>query len=875
MLRQSLATLPQTLDETYERILTSIPREDCVYAIRILQWLTFSARPLSIDEVAEVAAIDVAREPTFDRDEVLVDPLEALAICSSLVTFTTNPQRIITLAHYSVQEYLASDRIKQGSAKQYSMQKVECHKAMTIGSLGYLNMFRHPISEKSIKVSALARYSAQFWNHHLRKTKGETDELSRLVLSLFSEKGPTRLTWLRLYNPDNAVTNAALDLETAATPLYYAALMGLSKITKLLLDQGADVNAQCGSYGNALQAASFKGYEAVVQLLIFAGADVNAIGGRFGNALQSAAVNGHDRIVEALLNANAEVNMQGGSYGNALNAALLRTQETTVRILVESGADVGLDVQLKGAIHYAVDQAQCTSSLVSMLWQHGAPLNTIDVKNMTPLHYCVKHGHKTIMRQLIDAGVPIDSRVCRQDRAGRVGDFVSADGLVSESGDTALGLTSLHFAALTGDGTISKFLLEHGADPNALSEYYETPLHLTLRNTLLGIEYKDDWRTDRFWFHRTGPFFEKGKYRVRAVISNVSDSRKSVLDVLLADPRTSVTAVDNKGESPLHAIRYGQPQSACFVEKLVFRGAILSTGNASQQTPLHLASRAGDLTAVTTLLRMGAKVASTDERGLNALHYAAQSGHLQTMITVLDCEEAKVLELISSKDQSGQNVLHHSMSKHSNKGVEAVRWLLGQGVDGSELDDSGISPLSKLIRDSMWPIDLEISRLLLDHSKEDALFIDCDGHTLAHSCAMSLDTLDVHILRFLDEQGADLAKKDNDGRTVLHCAAIGGSLTDQSMEFLLNLVGIQAEEKDKNGSTALQYAIEEASKVAKSSTWSSIRRERTKHILLNDYGDRRSKSTSFAQLFADRYGVSVSLLPDWNTLRPKTEPKLE
>jgi hypothetical protein len=132
MLRKSLATLPRTLDQTYDRILSAISEEYSEYAMRILQWLTFSARPLSVTEIAEVIAIDVARDPAFNRDEVLEDPLEALNICSSLVTITTNEadgisrpsQQMISLAHYSVQEYLVSDRIKQGSAKQYSINNL-------------------------------------------------------------------------------------------------------------------------------------------------------------------------------------------------------------------------------------------------------------------------------------------------------------------------------------------------------------------------------------------------------------------------------------------------------------------------------------------------------------------------------------------------------------------------------------------------------------------------------------------------------------------------------------------------------------------------------------------------------------------------------
>ena len=51
---KALKLLPKTLDETYERILQSIPDNRKSDAIRILQWLIFSARPLRIEEVAEL-----------------------------------------------------------------------------------------------------------------------------------------------------------------------------------------------------------------------------------------------------------------------------------------------------------------------------------------------------------------------------------------------------------------------------------------------------------------------------------------------------------------------------------------------------------------------------------------------------------------------------------------------------------------------------------------------------------------------------------------------------------------------------------------------------------------------------------------------------
>ncbi|OWY52202.1 HET-like protein [Alternaria alternata] len=282
MLRKSLASLPRTLDQTYDRILTAIGEEYAEYAMRILQWLTFSARPLSVEEVAEVVAIDVARDPAFDRDEVLEDPLEALNICSSLVTITTNEvdrrsgsaQRIVALAHYSVQEYLVSDRIRQGSAKQYSMQEAVCQSAITRSSLKYLMQLQQPLEEETLQVFALARYSAEFWSSHLRKTGDEIERVSQLTMGLLTREEPAYLNWLRLHDPDCPweKLNLKKGFDNVPMPLYYAALLGFSAVAKLLLDKGADVNAQGGEYGNALQAASARGDEQVVKTLLNAGA---------------------------------------------------------------------------------------------------------------------------------------------------------------------------------------------------------------------------------------------------------------------------------------------------------------------------------------------------------------------------------------------------------------------------------------------------------------------------------------------------------------------------------------------------------------------------------------------------------------------------
>jgi hypothetical protein len=81
-----LQCLPHDLDEVYDRIISGIKhRED---ALMIMQWLSFSARPLTLAEVAQVTGVapDTDQGLRFKPSRALADPRSVLMICSSLVT---------------------------------------------------------------------------------------------------------------------------------------------------------------------------------------------------------------------------------------------------------------------------------------------------------------------------------------------------------------------------------------------------------------------------------------------------------------------------------------------------------------------------------------------------------------------------------------------------------------------------------------------------------------------------------------------------------------------------------------------------------------------------------------------------------------------
>ena len=114
-------------------------------------------------------------------------------------------------------------------------------------------------------------------------------------------------------------------------------------MVQILLDNGADINAQGGRYSTALQAASAGGHNQVVQILLDNGADVNAQGGSFGNALQAALLGDSNQVVQTLLDKGADVNTLDEFFRKELYAGLRKGKYHL------PGADAKIPIIRKGS----------------------------------------------------------------------------------------------------------------------------------------------------------------------------------------------------------------------------------------------------------------------------------------------------------------------------------------------------------------------------------------------------------------------------------------------------------------------------------------------------------------------------------------------
>lgn len=60
-LKEALKEMPETLYDTYDRIIGNISDDDFELAYAAFQWLTVSQRPLYLEEVAEAAVLELGR----------------------------------------------------------------------------------------------------------------------------------------------------------------------------------------------------------------------------------------------------------------------------------------------------------------------------------------------------------------------------------------------------------------------------------------------------------------------------------------------------------------------------------------------------------------------------------------------------------------------------------------------------------------------------------------------------------------------------------------------------------------------------------------------------------------------------------------------
>ncbi|CAG7989484.1 unnamed protein product [Penicillium nalgiovense] len=470
-----LRSLPRDLDETYERMLCSIDEQDAPEARLVLTLLCVSAQPLTVKEVIGALAIDV-RKWQLDREGRSFSQDHLLDICLGLIELAVikdevsgQPTTIARIAHFSVQEYLESDRISQQGAARFAIQEEPAHKEIAQICLVYLldpTLSDGEFNEAKLEVFPLASFAAMRWCRFYKYSGKGKSEIEPLILRLFKDQLESFVTWVQphdidrlmdprfgggIYNPSAQEDDFNRAVEGIPSPVYYAVLLRLEyilsaliarwghentigaalntqksvneKVVQTLLDHGVGVNAQGGFFGNALQAASFGFFnggaqeeyyeravdEKMVQALLDHGADVNAQGGKYGNALQAASEAGHEEVIQILLDQGADINAEGDSiFGNALQLASRDGQVKVVQTLLDHGADINAQGGKYGnALQAASLDGQ--EKVVQILLDRGADINAEGGIFGNALQAASCKGREKVVQILLHHGADVNA----------------------------------------------------------------------------------------------------------------------------------------------------------------------------------------------------------------------------------------------------------------------------------------------------------------------------------------------------------------------------------------------------------------------------------------------------------------------------------
>jgi hypothetical protein len=158
--RQQLKELPETLDETYERILQKIPKKKSLIVRKGLLLLCGSkSAKWSPSELSEAVVVNTDQY-TYSAEDRMLDPMALIKLCASLISPITDsadwhigyqdpldvPYR---LAHYTVREYLTGERILLGPAAYYHVSESEPDIVLAKTVLTYLldaNYDQYPVN---------------------------------------------------------------------------------------------------------------------------------------------------------------------------------------------------------------------------------------------------------------------------------------------------------------------------------------------------------------------------------------------------------------------------------------------------------------------------------------------------------------------------------------------------------------------------------------------------------------------------------------------------------------------------------------------------------------------------------------------------------
>ena len=383
-IRKALNSLPITLDDTYERMLEGIPKEKFEHASRLFQCMVAALRPLRVEELAELFAIDFGHTnaPNLVAGWRPENPEEAgLSTCSSFITIIDDrDSKIVQFSHFSVKEFLTSDRLQMsnvGNIRQYYIPLEPAHAILARACVTVLLQVDEKQNEEHLRSLPLRSYATEHWVRHAR-----FEDVASRIEDSFAYLFDPKMSYFKpriLLQCAEGMRDAYpvqftifSDEPDKVKPLLLAAFYGFSGLAKHLINlHASDVNAESGDRLSPLHGASVSGQVDSARVLLDNGAHVNARDSYNWTPLHNASCFGHLELAQLLLEHDANLNAQTNGQDTPLYKASKQGHLEIVRALIDNGADTTIRGQ-DGLTPYQIATLSGHRDVAQLLLEYGA-----------------------------------------------------------------------------------------------------------------------------------------------------------------------------------------------------------------------------------------------------------------------------------------------------------------------------------------------------------------------------------------------------------------------------------------------------------------------------------------------------------------------
>jgi len=467
-----------------------------------------------------------------------------------------------------------------------------------------------------------------------------------------TKQGSSDITISRNTTPDTQkdfpADNKAMDIRPA---LIAAAQGGVVGIVKVLLEEGAEVNAKTNDGDTALMTAALEGHTDVAILLTDKGADVNAKKSDGWTVLMAAVLGERVGIVRALMNKGADVNAKTNDHGTALMAAAQLGNIDITLALLENGANTNAKAT-NGATPLIQAVQEGHIEVAKILLANGADVNTQRIDGTSALMMSVQNGRTAAVQLLLNAGVMVDAT--RPD-----------------DGVTALMLAANVFP------DIVRLLLDKGADVNKA----RTNDGIT---ALMTASQSGKIDSVRIMLEKSANVNAQSADSKTALLLAASAGHREIVELLVSKGAdVNINRLD--GFTPL--MFAAQEGYADIVEILLTKGAeVNAIRSLDHGSALMLAASQGHANAVACLLKNSADVNLLTKDGVSALIPASELGHTDVVKLLLD----NGANLKAQRKSDGVTALIIAAYKGNS---DIVKLLIKKGADVNEKSHRGTTPL--------------------------------------------------------------------------------------------------------------------------------------------------------------------------------------